>query len=132
MLPLPKWMRGALLATAIMNIGGSAAFLPGAEALRAFGGMPEDGHPLYMMTVGLFILSFGLGYLYAGITGTADRLFIAIAALGKLTFFGLLVYLWLDGELPWMLPAAGTGDLAFGSLFLWWLAGLNRTGEAGV
>lgn len=121
MASLPKWMRAALLATAAVNVLGAAAFFPGADALRARVGMPETGHPLYVGTVGIFILSFGLAYLYAGASGRADRLFIAVAAGGKIAFSGFLVWLWTRQELAGLLAAAGLGDLGFGGLFLYWL-----------
>ena len=121
MIQLPTWMRVALFATAAMNLAGSAAFIPAANGLREFSGLPEAGHPLYIATVGLFIFTFGLGYLYAALTARADRLFIAVAAGGKLSFFGLLVALWVTGDLPGMIPLAGIGDLVFGTLFLIWL-----------
>src|SRR5881397_1564000 len=90
MIPLPAWMRRALFATAGMNILAAAAFIPAAEPLRALLGFPEPGHALYLLTVGMFILIFGLGYLWAAIAGRAERLFITLAAAGKLSFFGLL------------------------------------------
>lgn len=122
MIPLPTWMRAALFATAPMNFAGAIAFLPPAGALRDIGGLPDPGHPLYGTTISLFILTFGIGYLYAAITGRADRLFIAVAAAGKLSFFGLLTFFWLTGDLTIQSPLAGSGDLLFGALFVYWLA----------
>jgi len=118
---LPTWMRRALLATAVMNIVAAPAFLPPAGSLRAIAGFPEGGHPLYMTTVALFVLLFGLGYLWAGATGHADRLFIALAAGGKLGFCATLVGFWTAGALPLRAVAFGTGDLVFGVLFASWL-----------
>jgi len=118
---LPTWMRRALLATAVMNIVAAPAFLPPAVSLRALAGFPEGGHPLYMTTVALFVLLFGVGYLWAGATGYADRLFIALAAGGKLGFFATLVGFWAAGALPLRAAAFGVGDLVFGLLFASWL-----------
>ncbi|MGH7857093.1 MAG: hypothetical protein ACREQY_07135, partial [Candidatus Binatia bacterium] len=91
-----------------MNIVAAAAFAPPAHALRAIAGLPEGGHPFYMATVGVLILLFGLGYLWAAMTGRADRLFIAVAAVGKLSFFALVVWYWATGALPVRLPLAAT------------------------
>lgn len=121
MIPLPIWMRVALFATAVMNLAGAAVFVPAARGLREFGGLPDAGHPLYISTVGLFIFTFGSAYLYAAVTARADRLFIAVAAAGKLSFFALLVGLWVSGDLTGWIPLAGTGDLVFGTVFLIWL-----------
>jgi hypothetical protein len=120
-------MRRALFATAGMNILVALAFLPGADRARAVAGFPEGGHPLFLGMIALFVLLFGLGYLWAALTGHADHLFIALATVGKLTFFVMLVGFWAAGAVPFRAPALGTADLVFGILFLTWL--LNaRTG----
>ncbi len=118
---LPLWMRITLLATAVMNLTGAAAFLPSATALRQMGGLPEGGHPLYMLTVAAFIFIFGLAYGWAGLSGRADRQFIAVGAAGKLAFFALLVWCCCAGSLPLKAVGAGVGDLVFGVLFALWL-----------
>src|SRR5437879_5078087 len=66
-------MRGALFATAAMNIVGAALFAPSARALRAVAGFPEAEHPLYLATVSMFVLLFGVGYLWAAIAGRAGH-----------------------------------------------------------
>jgi hypothetical protein len=118
---LPAWMRGTLWVTAVMNIAAAAAFTPAAGALRAAAGFPEDGHPLYLVTAGMFVLLFGFGYLWTALTGRAERLFIALAAVGKLGFFALLVWLWAAGQLPLRAPVLGSADLVFAMLFFAWL-----------
>src|SRR5207244_13634568 len=116
-------MRRALLATAGMNIVGAALFAPPARALRAVAGFPPGEHPLYLATVSMFVLLLGLGYLWAAAAGRADRLFITVAAFGKLSFFALLVWFWAVGALPVRAPLVGTGVLVFGILFVVWLSG---------
>src|SRR5262245_61119837 len=97
---LPTWMRVVMYATAVMNILGGIAFIPSAKALRELGGLPMLAHPLYVSTLGAFIIVFGFAYLWSGMRGTADRQFVAVAAAGKLSFFALLVRYWLGGVLP--------------------------------
>jgi hypothetical protein len=116
-------MRRALFATAAMNIVGTALFVPPARALRALAGFPEGEQPLYLATAGMFVLLFGFGYLWAAVAGRADRLFIGVAAVGKLSFFTLLVSFWAAGALSVRAPLVGTGDLVFAILFLIWLYG---------
>jgi len=118
---LPTWMRGALFATAAMNIAAAAGFLPSASAMRAMAGLPEADHPLYLAMNSMFVLLFGLGYLWCAVMGRADRLFLSIAATGKLTFFTMLVWFWGIGALPLRAPLMGTADLIFGVLFVKWL-----------
>ncbi len=119
---LPPWMRGALFTTAGMNIVAAVAFLPPARVLRAVIGMPQDAHPLYLTTVSMFVLLFGLAYLWAAVEGRADRLFVTMAAVGKLSFFILLVWFWATGALSPRAPLAGTADLVFAVLFFVWLS----------
>jgi hypothetical protein len=120
---LPGWMRNALFATAAMNILAAVAFLPPAHRLRALAGFPEADHPLYLIVVSLFVLLFGLAYLGYAMRGHADRLFIALAAAGKLSFFALLVVFWGAGAVPVQAPLSATGDLIFSVLFFAWLYG---------
>lgn len=126
MITLPPWMRGALFATAGMNILAAVAFIPAAESLRALAGLPEGGHPFYLVTVAMFVLLFGLAYLWAAVHGRPERLFIAMAAAGKLSFFGLLVWFWAVGAVPTRAPVVGSADLIFGVLFLAWLRSDQR------
>jgi hypothetical membrane protein len=125
-------MRRALFATAAMNTLGAALFAPSARALRAVAGFPEAEHPLYLATVSMFVLLFGVGYLWAAVAGRAERLFIAVAAAGKLSFFALLVSFWAAGSLPVRAPLVGTGDLVFGILFLIWLYGSQPSYSSSV
>jgi hypothetical protein len=118
---LTGWMRGTMLATALMNLVGALAFLPSAQALRTLGGFPNEAHPLYFTTVGLFIFIFGLAYLWVAVTGRAAPLFISVAAAGKLGFFALLALYAGLGLLPAKAVLSGLGDLLFGLIFLFWL-----------
>ncbi len=120
---IPTWLRRALLATAVMNAFGAFAFTPWGAPVRDLVGLPSDAHPLYLSIIGTFVGLFGVGYLWTGLTGRADPLFITVAAAGKLSFFGLLAAFWLAGEVAGRAPASAVGDLAFGSLFVAWLAG---------
>lgn len=118
---IPRWMRVAMLATAVMNIVGAITFLPAADALRAMGGLPAESHPLYLASISVFILVFGVAYLWIGLTGKADPQFVAVAAAGKLSFFGVLMWYGVMGAIPAQAALSGVGDLVFGSLFLFWL-----------
>lgn len=118
---LPQWMRAAMLATAPVNLGGAVVFLPPGEPYRALVGLPAEGHPFYLATIAAFIFINGCAYTWAGVTGRAGRLFVASAAAGKASFFGLLLVFWLLGSLPGIAPALGAADLAFAALFVAWL-----------
>jgi hypothetical protein len=116
-------MRNALFATAAMNLLAALGFLPAGGALRGLAGLPAGGHPLYLSIVAIFVVLFGLGYLWCAVAGRADPLFIALAAAGKISFVALLVWYWASGELPLRAPLVASPDLLFGGIFLKWLLG---------
>jgi len=130
MILLTPWMRRAMFATAGMNMVAAVGFLPGAQSLRALTGFPEPAHPFYALTVVLFVLLFGIGYLWSALVGQADRLFIAISAVGRLSFFALVVAFWSIGELPLRAPVLGSWDLIFGVLFVAWLLDTQTSPES--
>lgn len=117
----PTWLRTAMLATAVMNLLAAILFLPGATALRALVGLPEGAPAIYLATVALFVGLFGAGYLWVGVTGHADPLFVGLAGLGKLGFVTLVVAYWAAGSLPVTVPLTAAGDLFFAVLFLKWV-----------
>jgi hypothetical protein len=106
-----------------MNAAGALAFTPWGRWIRDLGGFPDGSHALYLLVIAVFVGLFGVGYLYAGLTGHLDPLFIAISAAGKLAFVALLTGFWLAGELSIRAPLAAVGDLFFGVLFVMWLLG---------
>lgn len=118
---LPKWMRVAMLATAAMNCLGAFAFVPSITALRNQFGFPQNVHPLYLWIIAEFIFIFGVAYAWAGFSGRASRLFVAVGAAGKLAFFGTIAAFALSGELPFKTILNASGDLIFGLLFAFWI-----------
>ncbi len=126
---LPRWMRVDLGATAAMNLVGASAFVPGLSVLREKAGIPLEGHPLYLWIIAEFIFIFGAAYAYCAITARAPRVFISVAAAGKLAFFATILGFWLVGDLPMMAVLVGSGDLIFGCVFLVWLAQTRGMGE---
>jgi hypothetical protein len=123
MATLPTWMRRALFATGIMNTGAALGFLPGARFARVAAGLPEDAPSVYLLTIAMFVGLFGVGYLWTAVSGRAERLFITIAAIGKLTFVTLVTTMWATGTLSARAPVAGSPDLVFALLFFAWLIG---------
>ena len=116
-----KWMRRAFLATAAMNLLGALTFLPSLTIIRETFGLPNQAHPLYLWIISIWIFAFGLCYLWLGITGRRERLFVVIAATGKLSFVALLFGYALAGEIPLLTAFSGLGDLFFGIIFVVWL-----------
>jgi len=118
---MEKWFRNVLFATAALNLGGSVAFVPSFRSLREMFGFPE-AHPVYLWILAAWIFAFGACYLWMAITESRERLFIAIGAIGKLSFFAILAIFSLTAGLPANAALGGAGDLIFGCLFVYWLA----------
>lgn len=116
-----KGMRRVMLAAAILNTLGAITFIPAFTGLRAQGHLPNDAHPVYLWMIALWIFFFGVAYLYLGITGKVEKVFIAVGAAGKLSFFGLLLGFGLAGKLPMQAASSGIADLIFGTIFTVWL-----------
>lgn len=120
MKPLAKWMRGTLFATAIYNVFGVLLFIPLLTFGRRLIGIP-DAHPFYLWLVTIWIGSFGILYLWLGITARSERAFLIIAAIGKFAFFGLMLSYWLAGDFLVAAPLVASGDLICALLFTYWL-----------
>ena len=124
-----KWMRRAFLATAAMNMLGALTFVPFIKTFRESFNLPNQTHPFYLWIISIWIFSFGLCYLWLGITGKRERLFVVIAAMGKLSFVALLFSYALTGEIPLLTAFSGLGDLFFGVVFVLWLWKTRREGD---
>jgi hypothetical protein len=113
-------MRTALWVTAVMNMGVALVVSPLVNAGPVLLSLPA-AEPLYLWIVAQFIFIFGLGYGWCALSGHAPRLFIALAAGGKLAFFITVASFWGIGQLPLKAAAAASADLVFGLLFVCWL-----------
>lgn len=117
---MEKWFRISLFATAAMNILGAASFIPANRPIRELFGLP-DAPPFYLWILAVWIFGFGICYLWMALKQSCERLFIVIGAIGKLSFFSLMLIFALNGEIPLRAPLAVVGDLIFGILFVIWL-----------
>ena len=126
MKPLEKWMRWTLLATAVYNIFGVLLFIPLLSVGRRIIGLPSP-HPFYLWLITIWIASFGVLYVWLGVTGRSERAFLIIAAIGKFAFWSLMFIFWLAGDFPSVAPLVASGDLIFALLFARWL--LKTRGE---
>jgi hypothetical protein len=132
MTKLPGWMRATMLATAAMNAAGAVVFLPVAAPLREMSGLPAGGHPFYLSALAALIFVFGAAYLWVAVTGRSDRLFIAVSAVGKLAFSGVVVGFVAAGELPLPALQSGAGDVVFAVIFGAYLLRRPREAQAAV
>ncbi|MEM8530586.1 MAG: hypothetical protein AAGF95_07075 [Chloroflexota bacterium] len=115
-----RWLTWSLYASTLYNaLGAIGLALP--EVFYPIVGVPTPTHPLYQAVTIMTVVLFGIGYFWLAYTGHRDRTFLAIAALGKASFFGIFVVCWLGGYVPWMAPLGASGDLVFAVLFGLWL-----------
>lgn len=118
---MARWMSATLLAAGAMNMFGAALFMPAFRSLRQMAGLPAESHPLYLWIIAGWIFLFGLCYLWLGISGRNERLFLVIGAAGKLTFVILLIIYSMMGQVPLVTAISSLPDLLFATAFVLWL-----------
>jgi hypothetical protein len=116
---MEKWFRIALFTTGIINLFGGITFAPPVSFGREMFKFP-DAHPAYLWIFAIWIFAFGVCYLWLAFRQRREWLFIVIAAIGKLSFFGMFAVYWFCGELSIRAVAGVAGDLIFGSIFAFW------------
>ncbi len=114
------WMRITLIATGVLNMPGAALFVPSFGQLRELNGLPA-AHPLYLWIIAGWIFLFGLCYLWLGVTGRSERLFLVIGGAGKMVFVIVMFCFWQAGQIPPGAALGSTADLVFALLFGVWL-----------
>lgn len=117
---IERWMKVTLYVSFIFNTLGAITFAPPFPALFALTSLPA-AHPLYMWMISLWIFAFGIGYLWMALTNRPDKIFIAVGAFGKFSFFALIAFFSLSGTLPMAAISSGLGDLALSLIFAYWL-----------
>lgn len=113
-------MRWLLMACGPMNVAGAVSFAPPVTLGRAALGLLE-APAFYLWLIAAWILAFGAAYFWQGWTGQADRTFLAVGAVGKAVFAGLLIGGAAAGELPPLAIAGGLPDLGLAVVFAGWL-----------
>ena len=114
-------MKIALVATGVLNMFGALLFLPASESLRIANGFPAGSHPFYLSIISAWIFLFGLCYLWLGIRGRNEKLFLVIGAAGKAAFFALAFLFAARGNIPLTTALSTLPDLAFASIFTFYL-----------
>jgi hypothetical protein len=69
----------------------------------------------------MFALLFGGSYAWLALQARMDRPLVALAAIGKASFFVLIFVLWLAGEASGRGVLAASGDMILAAIFAWWL-----------
>jgi len=113
-------LRALLKAGGPINAIGALIFAPPFPWVRQLFGLP-DGHALYLWVLSIWIGVFGIAYWSMGVSGRADRTFLAVGAAGKASFALALLALAATGEIPPVAVLVGLPDLAMAVVFAAWL-----------
>src|SRR6185295_2121610 len=116
------FMRRVLWTSAAFNVGGALLFaFP--ESVGQLAGLPTPVPRVYTASLVLFILLFAGAYAWLASQARIDRPMVAFAAIGKSGFFAVMLLCWLFGEATGRGVLGAFGDLAFATIFAWWLLG---------
>lgn len=113
------FMRRALRATAVFNVGGALLFaFP--DSLGKLAGLPGPVPHVYCWFIAFLVLLFGATYAWLARQPTIDRPLVVFSALGKAGFVTIVFLCFLLGEVPVLSVLAASGDLGFAAIFAWW------------
>lgn len=113
-------MRRTLQVTTYLNFAAALAFaFPG--SLGQIMALPVPVPRLYSIFIALLVALFGATYGWLARQPQIDRPLVAFSALGKSTFFLVVLLCWILGDVPGRSVIAAAGDLVFAGIFVWWL-----------
>lgn len=87
-------------------------------------GLPAVVPPVYTALLSFMVLGFGLAYAWLAMQASIHRPLLAFGAMGKAGVFVILFALWLAGRSSGRVVLLASGDLAFASVWFWWLSGM--------
>jgi len=115
------FMRRVLLLSAGFNVLGGLLFAFPNFPTGRLAGLPSDVPGLYRATVFLFIVLFGAMYAWLARRPRIDRPMVAFGAIGKASFFALVLLFWSAGALPGRSVWVTSGDAVLAGVFALWL-----------
>ena len=118
-----KFMRCALWASVVYNLGGALLFAFPSSPLGQLAGLPTPVPPIYSALLAFFVVLFGGAYAWLASQPNINQPLVALAAIGKAGVFAIIFVFWLFGEAPGRGVLAVTGDLILAGIFAWWLLG---------
>lgn len=114
-------LRKALWTTAVFNVI-AATIIAFPDTLGASVGLPVPVPRLYTTLLFSFVFLFGGAYAWLARSVEINRPLVVLAAVGKLSVFAIVAAFWVAGNAPGTLVFLASGDLAFATIFFWWLA----------
>lgn len=92
-------------------------------------GLPAAADPLYGALAAYLVGFFGCVCAWLALQPRPTQPLLAVAALGKLGLFAVVLGLWLLAGASPRLVAVGAVDLGFAALWLWWLSQARQPRE---
>jgi hypothetical protein len=126
--PSERLIRRVLWASAVFNLGGALLFAFPAAPPGQLAGLPPEAPPLYRATVAMFVLLFSGAYAWLASQPTIVRPMLAFGAIGKASFFLLMLAFWLLDAIPGQGLLGAAGDLALAAAMGWWLLASRNPG----
>jgi hypothetical protein len=114
-------IRRALGTSAVFNLGGALGFAFPDSVGRLAGFPPGPVPVLYSATLAMLIALLGATYAWLATQPVVDRPLVAFAAIGKASFFVVVLVCWLAGQASGLGVLSAAGDLVFAAIFTWWL-----------
>lgn len=92
-------------------------------------GLPAAADPLHAALAAYLVGLFGCVCAWLALQPRPTQPLLAVAALGKLGLFAVVLGLWLLAGASPRLVAVGAVDLGFAALWLWWLSHARQPRE---
>ena len=118
---LEKAIRYTLWASFPFNLVASYFVLFPASVLGRLVGLPPSPPPVYAAPLAMLIALFEFAYAWLAQRPKIDRPLLGLAATAKTLMFVIALALWLSGQGTGGLVLVASVDLAFASLWGWWL-----------
>ncbi len=123
-------VRWSLWASFPFNLVAAYALAWPSSVVGRLMGLPEQVDPIYAALCGSMIAGFGFVYAWLAIQPKLDQPLLWLGAIGKAGVFVLAFTLWLSQSGPGATVVVACGDLAFATLWFWWL--LSRRGAKAI
>jgi len=126
-MPHAALIRSSLWLTCPFNFGAGLTFAFPASPPGQLIGLPAEVPAIYAAASGFLICLLGGMYAWMALQTEINRPMLYVGAIGKAGVFILVAALWSVGSAPLMLVFVASGDLAFATLWFWWLLAGSRS-----
>lgn len=114
-------IRTTLWLSFIFNLAAACLFAFPSSSFGQLFDFPQDVPPLYASLLSFVIAVFGFIYAWLARQPSIDQPLLFVGGAGKVCFFLIMLSTWMLDNASNQVAALAIGDLAFGSLWLWWL-----------